>query len=158
MNGEENTAGAGLPGSEATATSGFVTPAAIAHLRGTRPWVRLLSILGFVGVGFLVIAAVGVVGFTRLIPGTGPLGGLAVGSFYLLMAGIYVFPALFLSRYASAIRRLESARDAVSLERALEEQKKFWRLVGIITLVALGVNVLVVFFVIVAGVAGFLSR
>ena len=54
-----------------------------------------------------------------------------------LAAVIYLLPSLRLLKYANAIARLELAPDSASLEGALEQQRAFWRLVGVITIVSL---------------------
>jgi hypothetical protein len=52
---------------------GSVTPAILQSLAGTRPWVRLCSIMGFIGAGFMILAMVGgvlvgVAGAARMSP------------------------------------------------------------------------------------------
>lgn len=112
------------------------------YLKQTRPWVRFISVLGFIGVGFMVIASI-----VMIISGGSNLGfayGLLMGVVYLAMAVLYLFPVLHLSRYASSISRfLESART-VDMEAALKDQKAFWKLSGILVIVGFGLGLLAV--------------
>ncbi len=131
-----------------------VTAVMLAHLRATRPWVRFVSVVGFVMVGMLIVVAILMVGLGTFRHGLGALGGAALGLLYLLIALLYVFPSLFLARYATAIRAFERARDSSSLEAALAAQKSFWRFVGILTLVVLCFYLVVLALAFAAGVLG----
>jgi Na+/melibiose symporter-like transporter len=107
----------------------------IEHLRATKPWVRFLSIMGFIGSGLMLLA-----GLVMPVLGTlnDELGGWASAGFgilYVAFAVVYVFPSLFLWRYASAIGVLVSTRGIREMELALSHQKSFWRFFGIMSLV-----------------------
>lgn len=117
---------------------GLITPLVVDHLRGTKPWVRLLSIVGFVTSALVLIVAL-VMPFGGALSGElgGAVGGVAMAAVYLLLGCLYFFPSLFLFRYASAIRRFLETGDGASLELALSHQRSFWRLVGIMTVVVL---------------------
>jgi hypothetical protein len=117
------------------------SPRAIDLLRQTRPWVRLFAILTFLGTGLMLLA--GVIGLVAV--GVG--GGRTTPNtwamlVYIPFALLYFFPALFLWRYASRIAELEALRGTHQLERALEAQKSFWKFVGVLTVVVLGLYVL----------------
>src|SRR6266508_5860429 len=70
-------------------------------LQGTQPWVRFLAIMGFIGAGFMVLA-----GLTAGVAGaaTGRVETIGLMVVYPIMAVVYVFPSLFLLRYADRIR------------------------------------------------------
>lgn len=108
----------------------LTTPRAIEMLKQTRPWVRFLSVLGFMGTFALAVS-----GFLRGVGGmAGPVGGmpgLAILGIYVTLSLLYFFPSLFLWRYADCISRLQVTEAAADLESALEAQRSFWRFVGI---------------------------
>ena len=85
---------------------GPVTPAMVDHLRATKPWVRLCSILEFIGTGLLLLFAAVLPFVGALSRDMGPLGGGLLSVMYLLLGCIYFFPSLFLFRYAGAIGSL----------------------------------------------------
>lgn len=123
-----------LPYMGGGATSG-VSARTIHHLRQTRPWVLLLSILGLVVTGLLAIGAVvmGVMGFSA---GRGGSAFGAAGLFvYLLLAALCFFPSWFLLRFSSRISGLLARGQHADLEAAMGAQKTFWQLTGIIVLV-----------------------
>ncbi len=124
-------------------------------LNQTRPWARFLSIMVFISAAFTLLGGLMVilVGITGNLIGGGnetlsqlPGGGFTLGLVYLVMAVLFVPPGIFLSRYASAIKTLESTPSALALEKALKYQKSFWRYIGILTVVYLVVIAAVIAF------------
>jgi hypothetical protein len=104
-------------------------------LHETKPWVSLFSILMFLGIGLMVLAAFAVLGMSMLTQGAGATALL--GLVYLPMAALYAYPAVKLWKYQSAIGRLLANRQVGDLEAALAEQKSFWKFSGIVTLVVI---------------------
>jgi hypothetical protein len=131
------------------------TPRAMDMLRATKPWVRFISILILIGAVFLI-------GFAVLImTGAFALGGMRAGAgatflglLYLAMSLLYIAPAIYLSRYASRIADLVRMNRADILEAALEAQKSFWKFVGIVAAIIVGIYVVVIVIVVIAAVAG----
>lgn len=131
--------------------SGLMTDSIVASLRKTRPWVLLLSILGFIGTAFMVIAAVpmllggGMMGMNDMadmegMEGVGMFGGgmmIGMGVFYLVLAVIYFMASLYLLRYAGSIKRAVAGMQVSDLETALGQQASFWKLMGILTLITI---------------------
>ena len=72
--------------------------------------------------------------------------------FYVALAGVYIAPGLYLSRYANAIKRLKADSTAAGLEETLKHQKSFWRFIGILTAIGLVVAVVAVGLAVVVGV------
>lgn len=143
------------------ASSGIVTRAVIDALAATRPWVRLCSVLGFIGSGFMILAALAIMAggafgamSTR---DAAPFAGfpIIIGFIYLLMSLFYLIPSIKLWQYGSAIVRLMSSNAVADLEAALDQQRGFWKFVGIMVLIFIGLMVLafVGSFVAVAGAA-----
>jgi hypothetical protein len=79
--------------------------------------------------------------------GRSSMGGLGwmqsfMGVIYLVMSLMYLFPSVKLWKYGTSILRLMSSRSAADLEQALEEQRGFWKFVGILMLVFLAMMLL----------------
>ena len=125
-----------------------ITGEMIEAIRGTKPWVLLVGILSLIGAGFMVLGGVGILFGSAFmgaaggegVPQPGMLIGMGVG--YIIFAIIYIFPGLFLIRYSSAIGRLLSSGQAQDMEDALNQQRKFWRLIGILVVVMMVIMVL----------------
>ncbi|OYW73115.1 MAG: hypothetical protein B7Z37_22830 [Verrucomicrobia bacterium 12-59-8] len=135
------------------ATSSIVPPNVIKELTGTKPWVRLLSVLMWLGCSvFLVFIVINLVfglrGGSTLIQSGAAGAGLAymIGSTvgYCIMALLIIYPTMKLSKYASKIGRLADSRTFIDLAAALAEQRRFWKFYGILTLIYLSLAALFV--------------
>ncbi len=133
-----------------------LTPLALQYLDQTRPWVLFLSIVTFMMAGLMLLfggfmLVAGLVGSLAArnegqVSALGGAIGMGVMSLmYVAMAILYVPAALFLYRFARAIKRLVAGSTAAALEDTLKSQRSFWRYVGILTII--GVVVMVVFIV-----------
>ncbi len=138
-------------------TEGSAGEARITALMGQyamqmRPWVRLISVLAFIGAGFMVVvgAAFALVGSLAgsALQGTnatafGAVGGAAFGGIYVVLGLVFCLPpAVFLHRTASAIKRMQSGDQTSALEAVLKNQKSYWRFVGILSLIGIVAGVL----------------
>ncbi len=141
-------------------SGGSITPATLQALAGTKPWVRLCSVLGFIGAGFMIIAGL-------LMITTGAMAGLSsqqsaglaglpvvMGIVYIAMSLLYLFPSLKLWQYGSAIVRLMSSNSTADLEAALDQQRAFWKFVGIMMIIMIAITLLAMVGGILAGIAG----
>ena len=128
------------------ATPITVTTGMIDALRGTKGWVKLVGILLFVAAAFTALGSLAAIAIPSMM-GTGkgamPMAGMVfLVVIYVGMAAIYVFLGLYLMRFASAIDRLLQSGQAEAMETALQNQRKFWRLAGILMLIGMGLAVL----------------
>jgi hypothetical protein len=107
-------------------------------LRATKPWTRLLSILGFIGTGLAILVGLGLMVGGNLIPMPPEAPPLAyLGIFYILTSVFYLVPSIWLSRYSSAIDSFLKRGESVHLGNAIAYQKSFWKFVGILALVSI---------------------
>ncbi len=125
----------------AAAASAAITRNMIDSLVKTRPWVLLIGVVMIVGCVFMVFGGLAMLALGNIAgfggEGLGPMAGAGFGAAYLVLALLYFFPALYLLRYAGAIKRIGPANPA-AMEEALARQASFWRLVGILTALILG--------------------
>lgn len=136
------------PGGDATP----VTRRTIDMLRQTRPWVILFAVLMFLGAGLLLIGSViGMLAAMQVRSGLVMIGP----ALNIAMSLLYIFPAVFLWRYASRIADLSYRKRAGDLEAALEAQKSYWKFLGIVTLVVICLGIVLVVVLVVAGAAAF---
>jgi hypothetical protein len=162
----ENPYSTGLQASHATSSfpTNGVDPRAIAALQGTKPWVRLCSVIGFIGAGFIFLAALAMfLGGAAVLATdskqTMPFTGFSIvlGVVYLLMGVLYLFPSVKLWKYGSAIVQLLASGTYDDLVEALEQQRGFWKFVGVLVLVMLAIYALIFLGAIVFGAMGAMS-
>jgi hypothetical protein len=124
-----------------------ITNAMIESLSMTKTWVRIVSIALFIVAiftlmgGLAVVVGFGVGSAANAKAGAGALM-IGMGFLYLLMAAIYVGLAYYLFQYSSSIGRMLLSDVSINMENALENQRKFWKLAGILVAVGLSITVL----------------
>lgn len=149
-------------GSNPLTMEGSVAAETIAPLAGTKGWVQFMSILLWIGVGFMILGGIGMMTagsfMADVIAKTqpnNPMAGkgflLGVGALYLLMALFYVYPALKLWSYGSRIAKLKNSLSLADLNAALHEQRRFWKFTGIVVIVMMGIYMLFVVGIVAAG-------
>jgi len=108
-------------------------------LRRTQPWVRLMAIMLFISVAIMVLSGLAVGTFGLF---SGEAGMAALMFIYPLCGLLYLFPGIYLTRYASHIGGYLGNPQPAQLELALDAQRAFWKYVGILTIVALVLSLL----------------
>ena len=131
---------------------------AISFLNETRKWVSFLAILGFIGIGLMVLFgffASTILGFMASELG-GPAAGFSglFGILYIFIALLYFFPVMYLYKFGSKLKLALNSRDSGALESAFENLKSHYKFLGIFTIIGIGFYILAA---IVGAIAGFSS-
>ncbi len=113
-------------------------------LKETGKWAMFLSILGFIGLGFMLLGGIGMFAGSAAIDRGAAMGGNPMpfpssifGLVYLIMAILYFFPIFFLYKFSSNIKQAIATSNTVQLTEALKNLKSHYKFVGIITIVAI---------------------
>ncbi|KOS05202.1 hypothetical protein AM493_03490 [Flavobacterium akiainvivens] len=124
-----------------------VNAEAQSFLRETAKWATFLSILGFIGLGFMLLGGIFMMALGSSLATAGsPMSGVVVGLIYLIMAGLYFFPILYLNRFASKIKDALNSNRTDILTEAFGNLKSHYKFVGIATIV--GIALFILFFII----------
>lgn len=112
-------------------------------LKEVAGWTAFLAILGFIGIGFIVIIAL-----FAMIMGSyismGPFnGGSLISLIYLAVALFYFFPVNYLYRFSSNIKAALKTNDQTGLTKAFEYLKSHYKFIGILTIIIFGMYILV---------------
>jgi len=105
-------------------------------LRGTKPWVRFLGIMAFIGAGFMALGGISMLSMSAMMPKSAGIPTW-LGGVYLAMAALYIIPAVLLNRYANGIASLMRSQRMSDVERALGAQRSFWKFSGIMLIIVL---------------------
>ncbi len=135
------------------------------YLLETAKWSKLLSIVGFVMIAFVVIAAV----FAGLFMGTmmssmtedlggagGALGGVGVTIMYLLIALLYYFPLMYLYKFSSKMKTAITDNNQEQLSESFKNLKSCYKFIGILTLITVILYGLIFVFALIGGAGAFL--
>jgi hypothetical protein len=119
-------------------------------LKETAKWANFLSILGYVGIGFLVLLALftgslfAYIGkMTNGMGGFGAMGGF-VSFLYIIMATIYFFPIYYLNRFAANAKLALQTNDSKALATSFEYLKSHYKFFGIVSLIILSLYALMI--------------
>lgn len=117
-------------------------------------WTTFLSILGYIGIGFMVLAAIVLFAVGSSIS-MGPMaGGMWMGVFYLALAAFYFIPINLLYKFSSNMKTALSSNDQASLVKAFEYLKSHYKFIGILTIVLIGIYILAVVGIVLTGMSG----
>ena len=111
----------------------------------TSRWANVLSIMGFIGLGLLLIFGllVGTVMNNINTPVFSSFSSGLVSAFYLLLAGIYFMPVLYLFRFASRMKFAIREMNQEALNDAFKNMKSLFRFWGMMTIAIVCVYVLI---------------
>jgi hypothetical protein len=124
-----------------------ISQIAISQMKATAPWMKFLSILGFVVCALLIIFAFamlfGIGSFTQR---TSTGVGIALFVIYCIMAIIVYFPNLYLFNTANSIREFCISNESTSLEKALIMQRKYWGYMGVLAIIYIAFLIIALLF------------
>jgi hypothetical protein len=137
----------------------LLTPESAAFLLKTAKWGKFLAILGFIVTFFLFLAGIlmsFVLGMLpdEMIPLNMPFSPRVFSVIYIVIAGIYIVPVIFLNSFCNnAIKAIENSSTA-NLTVSLKNLKNLFVFVGISTIVILSFYAIIL---IIAGTAAIVS-
>lgn len=132
------------------------------YLAETARWGKFLAIVGFVGIGLLVLMGLFFGTFMSSMMGMG-MGGAGMGLspfiftvYFLLIALIYLFPVLYLYRFSTKMQIALRSDNEAELTASFSNLKSLYKFMGILMAIFIGIYALIFVFAGLAGaVAGF---
>ncbi len=131
--------------------------AIIEFLKETSSWTYFLSILGFFGIGLMLI--LGIIFSVALgnIPIGNPYENLGVdmsyfGLIYFVLGLIYFFPVLYLFNFSRNMKRALSTNNNMDLSAAFSNLRSHYKFVGILAIVVISLYVLIIVITVIAGI------
>lgn len=119
-------------------------------------WAKFLSIIGFVGIGLMVLAALAmmVAGATLSSFSSdysrNPVGAGVIGVIYIIMAVLYFFPVLYLFKSAVGLKNGIINNDEMTLTDGFQNLKSHYKFIGIMMIVVLSLYALLFLFAMLA--------
>jgi len=132
-----------------------IDPVTKAHLSETARWARFLAIVGLISVVLLVVGGLAYSIWVSAMlqsmqdryqsfPSRSYSNGLAAGSaiLFVIASAVAFFPMLYMLRFANQMRTALNGNDQESLNSSFQNLKIYFRYVGIITIIGLGLWVI----------------
>ncbi|BDS15069.1 hypothetical protein [Aureispira anguillae] len=118
-------------------------------------WAKFLSIVGFVSLGFLVLAAIGITFAGSSLPGD-PFEGMGffIGFMYLLFAGFYFFPILYFYRFSVMVKQGIETTSTDLITSGFENLKSSIKFIGVLTAVVLAFYLFALLLGLIFGIGG----
>lgn len=115
------------------------------YLTEIRKWTFFFAILGFVGIGLMVLGGfiMGIVGSVGSLLGNREavlLGVITV--VYILLAIVYFFPVLYLLKFSTNMKLAVEKSDQNKLTSAFQFLRSHFKFVGIVTIVIFGLYII----------------
>jgi len=120
----------------------MLTHYSIEYLRRTAPWLKFFSILGFIASSLIFIAPFLSLGASGLMKEMNQTGAIGIGVMFFMYIAISIltfFPSKYLFNYADKIKGFIQTNDTSIIETAFLMQMKYWRLIGIISIICLSI-------------------
>lgn len=100
-------------------------------------WTRLLAIVGYIGIGLLIVIAFFTSAFFAMIP-VSDMEQLPMSLFstiYFLMAGLYFFPVNYLFQFSKNLSQSLNGDETASLTDAFRNLKSHYKFIGVFAIV-----------------------
>ncbi len=130
----------------------FITEEARAGLKTAASWSYFLAILGFVGIGFMALAGIAMIvmsGFMsdmmQQADSPFPFPFWMFSFFYLVLAGLYFFPVLYLFKFANLMKAALRDTDNRNLTESIINLGRHYKFLGIMVIVLIGLYVVMIF-------------
>ena len=109
------------------------------YLIETAKWTKFLAIIGFIGIGLLILIAFFAKYFFGLLPlqtvQAVPIGTLSV--IYFILAGVYFFPVNYLFKFSGNLKSALEIEDQEELTSAFRNLKSHYKFIGIFVAIVL---------------------
>jgi len=110
-------------------------------------WATILSIIGFIGIGLMIIISFSMGTILSQIPNDAlgvPIQFFSL--FYLILAGISFIPIYFLFQFGNNIKNAIKKNDTDLLTFGLKKLKSHYKFIGILTIILMSLNLLFIIF------------
>ena len=117
-------------------------------LKETAKWTKFLAILGFVGIGLMVLGSLVMLFAPSSLVSNGdfPFGGkIFLMLLYLAFAVLYYFPISYLYQFSENTKKAIENNDNNAIRDAFEFLKSHYKFMGILTIILLSFYAIIIF-------------
>jgi len=118
------------------------------YLKTTAFWSKLLAIINFIGIGFMVLAGIFMAALSGTLANSGnipfPAFYSGIGLFYIALAVVLLFPTIYLFRFGKKAPLAVESNDSEILDESLKNMKSYWKFTGIMTITIIALCIVIV--------------
>ncbi len=135
----------------------IITDDAMRFLKESGKWGQMLSIVGFVFIGLMVLGSffMGTVMTAIYGDAGGAFSGILMGGLYFVLAIVYFFPVFYLYKFSTQIKTGLNHNDSDIVANAFENMKSMYKFMGIFIIVMFGLYFFIGVGVVIFGAAIF---
>jgi len=124
-------------------------------------WSKFLAIIGFIGIGFMVIAAIGFIIGGSMLENFGQFQLMFTVLYpliYIALAILYFFPVNYMYRFAVKSRNALNSNSQENLDSGLSNLASSYKYIGVMTIVIISLYALIFIISIASlGIASFMN-
>ena len=136
-----------------------ITETSRQHLMETAKWAQFLAILGFVGLGLMIVGALFLMSVGSQVQSMGfrgnddvPFGMIAF--IYVVMAVLFFFPMFYLFKFAIKMKEALGSSSPITFDEATGFLKSHYKFNGIFAIIILSIYVLLILIAVLAAMTG----
>jgi len=129
----------------------------------TAKWAKFLAIIGFIGMGIMVVAGFfmgalmssfgSTTDFSSSSNPFGMIGGAFFVILYLIIGLIYYFPIKYLYDFSTKVKKAFEIQDQMLFNEAISKLKAHYKYIGILMIIILSLYILMFVFTLIGGIA-----
>ena len=119
-------------------------------------WGKFLAIMGYIGIGLMLLVAVGVMVAGNLFSGLTGGAGFSMGFLsiiYIAIAAFYFFPVYYLHQFSIKLKRGLNSGSLPDVTEGFQNLKSLFKFMGVFMVVILSLYGVFILIAIIAGVA-----
>lgn len=122
-----------------------------------RKWTKFLAILGFIGIGFMVLVGIIIALTGNLISEANPtyqdlpFHTSFLGLFYTILALVYFFPILYLLNFSNKLKYALIRNHQPSLYKAFNNLKIHFKFMGILSIIMFVLSIILIMTITIIG-------
>jgi hypothetical protein len=116
-------------------------------LKETAKWAFFLSIMGFIGIAFMVVLGIFSNTIFNAIPQAKQIPfdlGLFMTITYLVFAVLYFFPVYYLMKFSTKMKKALATKNDETLADAFEVLKSHYKFIGVFTIITMSLSVMLI--------------
>lgn len=116
---------------------------ACTYLYSISKWMKFFFVLMIIAIVFMVVCGIMFVSASSILGSEFPFPAWIMGVLYLVLAVLYVIPAVYMKRIFKTAETTIISNDNEAMVEFLKNNKSLWKFFGILIIVMFGLSILV---------------